>query len=55
MRAAVKLISAPVELLAIEGAGHDLTRGADGDVSGRVLAAFLKLIDHLPASGRPMV
>jgi hypothetical protein len=45
MRAAVKLISAPVELLAIEGAGHDLMRGAHGDVAGRALAAFLRLVD----------
>ena len=47
MRASVKLIAAPVELVAIEGAGHDLIRGAR-DVAGQALATFLRLVDRAP-------
>ena len=53
MRAAVKLIAAPVELLAIEGAGHDLIRGAR-DVAGHALATFLRLVDRTPLAGNAM-
>jgi predicted alpha/beta-hydrolase family hydrolase len=53
MRAAVKLIAAPVELLAIEGAGHDLIRGTR-DVAGQVLAAFLRLVDRAPLVEKAM-
>jgi uncharacterized protein len=53
MRAAVKLIAAPVELVAIEGAGHDLIRGAR-DVAGQTLAAFLRLVDGAPLVEKAM-
>jgi len=53
MRAAVKLIAAPVELVAIEGAGHDLIRGAP-DVAGQALAAFLRLVDRAPLVEKAM-
>ena len=51
MRAASKLIASPVELLAIEGAGHDLIRGAH-NVAGQTLAAFLRLVDRAPIAGK---
>lgn len=51
MRAAIKLIAAPVELLGIEGAGHDLIRGTR-DVAGQALAAFLRLLDRAPLTGK---
>ena len=53
MRAAVKLIAAPVELVAIEGAGHDLIRGAR-DVAGQALAAFMRLVDQAPLAEKAM-
>jgi predicted alpha/beta-hydrolase family hydrolase len=53
MRTAIKLIAAPVEVLAIEGAGHDLIRGAR-DVAGQALAAFLRLVDRTPLAGKAM-
>jgi hypothetical protein len=40
MRAALGLISAPAELLAIEGAGHDLSRGGYDDVARRTVEAW---------------
>ena len=42
MKAALKLIRARHELLAIEGAGHDLTvRKASADVAGEIARSFL--------------
>lgn len=43
MQTAVRLISAPTELLTIEGAGHDLARGGYDEVARRALAAFMRL------------
>lgn len=43
MQAALRLISAPVELLAMEGAGHDLGRN-HANVAQQALAAVLKLM-----------
>jgi predicted alpha/beta-hydrolase family hydrolase len=42
MRAALGIIPAPVELLVIEGAGHDLGRGR-AEVARRAVEAWLKL------------
>lgn len=53
LRAAVRLIAAPVELVAIEGAGHDLIRGAR-DVAGQALAAFMRLVDQAPLAEKAM-
>ena len=46
IRAALALIPAPVDLLAIEGAGHDLSRGRYDNVARRTLEAWGKLIDR---------
>ena len=43
MCAALALIPAATELLTIEGAGHDLGRGAYDEVARRALAAFTRL------------
>lgn len=48
MRAALSLIPAPVELLAIEGAGHDLARRGYDDLARRTLEAWLKLTGGAP-------
>jgi len=45
MRAALSLISAHTELLAIESAGHDLARGRDG-VAGRVLGVWTEFVER---------
>ena len=45
MQAALGLISAPAELLVIEGAGHDLSRGGYDEVARTTVAAWIKLID----------
>ena len=44
MQSARRLIAAPTELLRIEGAGHDLGRGAYDKLAERVLPAFVKLV-----------
>ena len=44
MRAALSLIPTYTELVAIEGAGHDLAHGRH-DVAGRALAAWMKFIE----------
>lgn len=54
MRAAIKLIAAPAELLAIEGAGHDLSRGGYHDVARRAVEAFGKLMDRSGEMPRAM-
>ena len=46
MQSALGLISAPAELLVIEGAGHDLSRGGYDEVARRTVAAWIKLIDR---------
>jgi predicted alpha/beta-hydrolase family hydrolase len=46
IQAALGLISAPAELLAIEGAGHDLSRGGYDEVARRTVAAWVKLMDR---------
>ena len=46
MHAALGLISAPAELLAIEGAGHDLSRGGYDDIAHRTVEAWVKLMDR---------
>jgi predicted alpha/beta-hydrolase family hydrolase len=46
MQAALGLISAPAELLAIEGAGHDLSRGGYDEVASRTVEAWVKLMDR---------
>jgi predicted alpha/beta-hydrolase family hydrolase len=46
MHAALGLISAPAELLAIEGAGHDLSRPSYDEVARRTVEACVKLIDR---------
>jgi hypothetical protein len=46
MQAALGIISAPAELVAIEGAGHDLSRGGYDEVAHRTVAAWVKLIDR---------
>jgi len=46
MDAALGLIAAPRELLAIEGAGHDLSRRDYDDVASRTLAAWVRLMGH---------
>jgi len=46
IRAALALIAAPAELLAIEGAGHDLSRGGYDTVARRTVEAWGKLIDQ---------
>jgi predicted alpha/beta-hydrolase family hydrolase len=48
MQAALRLIPAPVELLAMEGAGHDLGRNHEA-AAQRALAAFLKLRSNADA------
>lgn len=44
MLAALGLISAPAELLAIEGAGHDLSRGGYDGVARRTVEAWVSLM-----------
>jgi uncharacterized protein len=46
MQTALGLISAPAELLAIEGAGHDLSRGGYDEVARRTVEAWLELLDR---------
>ena len=46
MQSALGLISAPAELLVIEGAGHDLSRGGYAEVASRTIEAWVKLIDR---------
>jgi predicted alpha/beta-hydrolase family hydrolase len=46
MHAALGLISAPAELLVIEGAGHDLSRGGYDNVALRTVEAWGKLMDR---------
>jgi predicted alpha/beta-hydrolase family hydrolase len=54
IRAALALISAPAELLAIEGAGHDLSRGGYDNAALRTLEAWGKLIDRGRKTPRAM-
>jgi predicted alpha/beta-hydrolase family hydrolase len=44
MRSSVALIPAAVDLLEIEGAGHDLARGGHDNVARRALATFMHLV-----------
>jgi hypothetical protein len=46
MHAALGLISAPAELLAIECAGHDLSRGGYDGVAHRTVEAWVKLMER---------
>jgi predicted alpha/beta-hydrolase family hydrolase len=46
IQSALGLISALTELLVIEGAGHDLSRGGYTEVARRTVAAWVKLIDR---------
>ena len=46
MQGAIGLVSAPAELLAIDGAGHDLSRGGYDSVARRAVEAWIKLMDR---------
>ncbi len=46
IRAALALIPAPVDLLAIEGAGHDLSRGGHDNVARRIAEAWARLMER---------
>jgi len=46
MHAALGLISSPAELLAIDGAGHDLSRRGYDDVVRRTVEAWVTLMDR---------
>jgi len=54
IHAALALISSPVELLAIEGAGHDLSRGGHDDVARRTVEAWGKLMERGGEAPRAM-
>jgi predicted alpha/beta-hydrolase family hydrolase len=45
IRAALALIPAPVELLPVEGAGHDLSRGGHDALARRTVEAWAKLVE----------
>ena len=46
MRAALALIPSPVELLPVEGAGHDLARGGHDAMARHALEAWVKLVER---------
>jgi predicted alpha/beta-hydrolase family hydrolase len=48
MRAAFASIAGPHEIVAIEGAGHDLGKGSHARVAGTALAAFLQFAKLVP-------
>jgi hypothetical protein len=50
LRAALTLIQAPVEMVEIAGAGHDLARGAF-DVAGMVVEPFRRFVCAYVADG----
>jgi len=54
IRAALALISAPAELLAIEGAGHDLSRGGYDHLASRAIEAWGQLIERGGETPRAM-
>ncbi|HXI40850.1 MAG TPA: alpha/beta family hydrolase [Bryobacteraceae bacterium] len=54
IRAALALISAPAELLAIEGAGHDLSRGGYDNAARRTVEAWGHLIERGGETPRAM-
>jgi predicted alpha/beta-hydrolase family hydrolase len=52
MHAALPLIPAHTELVAIENAGHDLAHGRH-NVAGRALAAWMEFVKSSPKHGDP--
>ena len=54
IRAAMALISAPAELAAVEGAGHDLSRAGYDNVASRAVEAWGKLMDRGGETPRAM-
>jgi predicted alpha/beta-hydrolase family hydrolase len=52
VRAALRLIPARTELVAIESAGHDLARGRQ-DVARQALAAWMKFVEQNRKHGDP--
>jgi hypothetical protein len=52
MRAALRLIPAPTELVAMENAGHDLAHGRH-DVAVRALAAWVDFVSPSRKYGDP--